>query len=163
MPIISDLGSIGNLFINLMKLIIQNPLYAVIFLIMILFLPLNLLDLILFVFINFFIALFNLIIWIIIIPINLLIWFLDFVKNLIITLIYLPINLIIGILGGTAVTPPGTTLPTIPYISLSYINIDFFGDQDTIIGKLIDSLGWSFPLWKMGYHTKNNKSNNIRY
>ncbi len=149
MPIISDIGSIGNLLLNLVKTLIENPLYLVLLLIILLFFPLNIIDLVLFILVNIFIVIINVLFWIIIIPVNILIAVLEIVINAIITIIFLPFNLILDLLGADPITPPTSNLPNISYSTIPYITINFFNDSDTIIGFIVSALGLSFPIWKM--------------
>lgn len=151
MPIISDIGSLANFLLNLIRTLIQNPFYAVILLLMILFFPLNMLDFILFLVINFFIVIINVIFWIIIIPVNLLIGILDLLILYILSALFWPINLILELLGADPITPIIDPLPNISYFTIPYLAIDFFGDYDTIFGLLIINLGLSFPLFCVKY------------
>lgn len=140
MPILSDISGAGNFTINLMKLLIEKPYLAVIFIILILFFPLNVLDFLLYIFVNLFIVIANVLLWIIIILPNIL---------------FSAINIILFKILDDALweiipgDQPTITIPLIEFYVLDYIDIDYFEWDDTLIGVLMDSLSLSFPIWKI--------------
>ncbi len=144
MPILSDLAGVGNFAVNIITMLIEKPHLALIFIIMILFFPLNVIDFLLYIFINLFIIIANVILWVIVIVPNLL---------------FSAINLILFKILDDALweiipgDQPTIRIPLIPFYVVDYINIDYFAWDDTLIGILMDSLSLTFPLFRMNFNT----------
>lgn len=146
MPIISDIAGIVNVFVNSFKLLIEHPIYIPLLFLIILFFPLNVIDILLYIFVNIIIAIINLIMFIFIIPFNIILNLLSLAINFILQAVLFPFLLLLAVLGKTW-TPPTFTLPQIPYPTINYINPNYFGQTDTLIQIFMNALGWTFPLW----------------
>jgi len=146
MPVISDIGSLANFVLNLVKVMLEKPIIFVAFIIAILFFPLNVIDLILSVLVNIFILLANVLMFIIMMPIFILLDWITSIINLLIDFITTPINWILDPLGQhwspLTLYSPAPVPPTI-----AYMDIDIFANNDTIIGLMVNGLGLSFPLF----------------
>ncbi len=136
-----------NLILNLFRMAKENPILLFIFILVMLFFPLNILDFIMFVLINVIIALVNVLLWILIIPINAIISVIELIADFIVGSIYFPINLILDTLGLNTLSVPGINIPGIPFIKFDYIPVDIFAEGDYIFKFFIEGLGLSFPLW----------------
>lgn len=146
MPIISDIASLGNILLNIFRLLVEKPLYLLALIVLLLFFPLNILDILAYIFINILIVFVNVLIFLIIIPINIIVDIIEFVINALILVIATPINWLLALVG-TSWTPPGVSLINIGYPIIPYLNIDFFDEGDTLIEFIFSIFGWSFPLW----------------
>ncbi len=167
MPIISDIGAIGNLILNLFskffKLITEKPQYLILIMLILLCFPLEFIDMFLYFLINIFVVMVNVIIVIFAILINVIISIINFVFGVIIgvpiqiiTWIITPINWLLNPLG-LSITLPSFTIPSLNQLSYSAwpggvtiarYNINIFGPGSfTGITCIFDIFGLSSPVW----------------
>lgn len=147
MPIVSDIGALGNFMLNLIKVMLEKPIVFVAFILAVLFFPLNVLDLVLSVIVNVFILFANVLLFIVLIPVFILLSFVTTLINLLISFITTPINWILNALGLSTWTPLTLYPPTPTPPSIAYLTIDIFATNDTIMGLIVNGLGLSFPLF----------------
>ena len=150
MPIISDIASSANFFLNLIRMMIEKPIIFILFIIMILLFPLNVIDYLLTIFFNIFILLFNVLLFIIIIPVNILYALVAFTINWLINAIASPFIWLLDVIG-ISWSPPQLSVANINPPQLNYQYIDWFGTNDTLLGLIVNSLGLSLPLFKINH------------
>lgn len=148
MPIISDISSGFNVIINLLRLLIEKPHLLLIFILAILFFPLNALDYILSITVNIFILLINILLFVIIIPVNIILTIISNSITFLIQIIATPINWLLALVNMSW-APPTFPVAGITPPFLSWVSINWFGANDTVIGIIISNLGLSFPLFSI--------------
>ena len=148
MPVISDISSGLNVIINLIKLIIEKPHLLLIFILVILFFPLNVLDYIFTITVNLFVLIVNVLLFIIIIPTNIVLNILSTMVTFIIAVIATPFNWLLGVIGQSW-TPPVFNVAGIQPPFVNWVSIDIFGTNDTLIGIILNGLGLSFPIFSI--------------
>jgi len=148
MPVISDISSAMSVIIDLIRLGIEKPHILAIFILAILFFPLNALDYIFTILMNVVILIVNLLLFIIIIPVNIILTIISNSITFLIQIIATPINWLLAVIN-TQWNPPTFPVGAITPPFLSWVTIDMFGTNDTLIGVILDGLGLNFPIFKV--------------
>jgi len=148
MPVISDISSGMSVIIDIIKLSIEKPHLLAIFILAILFFPLNALDYIFTFVVNLFVLLMNILLFVVIIPTNIILNILGTVVNFLINVIATPINWLLGVIN-LEWDPPEFTVGGITPPFIDWYDIDMFGTNDTLIGVILDGLGLNFPIFKV--------------
>lgn len=121
------MANIFELIINGVRTFIEKPIYSIGLVLVLFFMPLDIIDFILFIFVNIFVVIFNAILYLLII-----------IGNGIIALINWLLDFIVSAIGLGLSSPPDFS--PLEYRSQSYIEIDIFDSGVNLFSIILDSI-----------------------